>query len=545
MHPADDACKTIASLSTGRQKWRLAPWLVLTFAAAFWIIFLALSAPDMGGTDAFIFRDAGCSCASGLGLVSNSAPNDGASIPPKLFAAYTPGAPLLFAPAASLFGCTSRTDTFYNYFLLLALSIIALCFYFQSEEKPWRRLIAAALVGFTLPGGLFLSDLDRPEAMALIFALSLLLIWRRSSSVLVKSFLMGFSGLVFLVHPYVGIVEFLLFTFVLAWRRGERNRLAVFLSGTALTFAWVIGCALILQHLDITAISRFLGHAFGSGSGAGVILKDHASKAAHSSFLHNYERAGGKYFSSATILASTPLLALLCGFAVSLVFLLRIQLRRRDLMQLLCLFLILFIFPAAVFLTQRNYFAASNAFLLAAITMGGYSLSDRLRQTVLPVMLLVIVAIFSLPQFALHLIAARESLGSYRSAVEEAKQAKAIFTSQGISEPRILIDPTHLFVYKPYFSYLYNIGYFRPEEDSTSEFQGLVRCYTGQTAFSRAQLTWSPPLHEDDWRLIESGENVERITLFHHAIQRRNWTWDCDVYERKDAVPAPAKEPSE
>jgi len=518
---------------------RVTPWMVFTVLAIAWVIFIAFTTPNFGGGDAFVFRDAGCNCAAGHGLVSDSVPTDGALIPPRIFAAYTPGTPLLFAPAARLFGCNSYTDTYYNFFLLVLVSIFTLWLYLGFEDRPGWRLGAALLLGMTLPGGLFLTDLDRPEAIGLTIALPLLLLWRRSKGSLVKSLLLGCCGVLFLVHPFLGIVEFLLFLLLLLWTPTQRNRLRIVVAGFLLTVLTVAACALYLQYLDPTAIPRFLGHALGAGTGAGAVLKGPHTAAIHSNLLHNYVEAGSKYFSTRNILTSSPLLALLGCFAIIMLFAVRSRQRGWNdvaILQTGCLFCILFLFPAAVFLPQRNYFAASSVLLLAMITMEGYSLSCRLKRTGAPMYVLLIVAFFSLPIFSLHLIAACESRASYLRASEQAARVKQIFEAQGEPQPRILVDPLHFFLYKPYFRYLYNWEYLRPDE-STAGFQGLVRCYTGELAFRRSELGWKPPFDRNNWKLIDGDQAVERITLFGHVIQRRNWTWACDIYERRDAEP--------
>ncbi|HUY82351.1 MAG TPA: hypothetical protein VMU92_11565 [Acidobacteriaceae bacterium] len=393
-------------------------------------------------------------------------------------------------------------------------------------------------MGATLPGGLFLTNLDRPETIGLVVAFSLIYLWRNDRSGLAKVLLLGSTGALFLIHPYIGIVEFLLFVFLLVWSPAAKSKPGVIAGGALLAAAIVAGCAAYMQHLDPTTLHRFLSHALGAGTGAGAVLKGQSANA-NKGLLHNYAAAGKRYFNAANLLSAVPLLMLLCSLGVIALYLAKKRTenaKKRDALQLGCLFCILFLFPAAVFLPQRNYFAASSALLFAVITSAGYSLSDRMRHTRAPLLLLVVAVFFSLPAFSLRLIATREFKASYLRSSEQAARVKKIFGAQGDPQPRLLIDPTHFFVYKPYFEYLYNYQYLRPE-DSTSEFQGLVRCYTGELAFSRSELAWPAPLHKSDWKLIDGDAGVERTTLFGHPIQRRNWSWACDVYERKNAKP--------
>lgn len=519
---------------------RITPWLIFGIVTLFWISFIAFTSPKRGGTDAFIFRDAGCNCARGLGLVSNSVPTKGVSIPSQLFAAYTPGAPLLFAPAARIFGCSAYVDTYYNFFLLLIISICLLWLYFGFVEGEVLRLAATLTIGITLPGGLYLSAPDRPEAIALCLALPLLIVWKRTNSTRSRMLLIGCSGLLFLVHPFIGIIVFLLFVFLLASTPEQKSKFTIVLGGIAVASGTLILCVAYLHHLDPTVIHRFLNHALGAGTGAGVVLKGQHASVKHAGLTYRYEDILiSKYFNKGAILSATPLISLICGFVMIAVFLMRLKSGTEDRyvsLQLACLFGILFLFPAAIFLPQRNYFAACGALLFAAITMGTFSLSSRLRRTAAPLVLLLITTFFSLPQFGLDLVSAVESHNSYLRASIEAKNAKSMFVSEGIAQPRILIDSSHYFLYKPYFTNLYNTAYLQPE-DSTSEFQGLVRCYGGTLAHTRSQLGWQAPLRESDWKLIEGGEDVQLTTLFDHPIQRRNWTWSCDVYQRRDTNP--------
>ena len=91
------------------------PWLIFLAFALAWTLFHAFTAPNWASTDVYIFRDAGCNCAAGEGLVARSVPHN-QSVEPELFASYTPGAPLLFALPARLFGCKPYVDVFYNLF---------------------------------------------------------------------------------------------------------------------------------------------------------------------------------------------------------------------------------------------------------------------------------------------------------------------------------------------------------------------------------------------------------------------------------------------
>ena len=48
------------------------PWFILAAFTIIWFSFFALTSPQPGGPDVFVFRDAGCNWARGGGLVAGS-----------------------------------------------------------------------------------------------------------------------------------------------------------------------------------------------------------------------------------------------------------------------------------------------------------------------------------------------------------------------------------------------------------------------------------------------------------------------------------------
>jgi hypothetical protein len=124
-----------------------------------------------------------------------------------------------------------------------------------------------------------------------------------------------------------------------------------------------------------------------------------------------------------------------------------------------------------------------------------------------------------------------EARASYHQEERQARRVRRYFDQRGIQNPALVVDAGHYFLYKPYFPNLYNPNYVEPS-DSTDRFQGLILCYSGSRAFSRAQLPWEATLKQDRWALIDGGEDAVRVTLFGHPVMRRNWTWVCDAYAR-------------
>jgi hypothetical protein len=515
---------------------RRVPFLVLAGFATFWFGFFALSSPIFGGTDVFIFRDASCNCTAHLGFVTSSAPTHPAYIPPVLFADYTPGTLIAFAPVASIFGCTSSAHTYYELLLLLLIAGFVLAFIPDDHQHRGQRICAALIAGITLPVGLFETGADRPEPVAIVIFFALLTLWRRMRSVLGRAIIIGLAGALFLVHPYIGIAAYLSFLLLAFCSPGISGRMKIVVASFAIAAASVLAWALILHHADATSLQRFMEHALGAKSGAGVVLKGGSDAGNHGGALHSYLAIFKKYADKSNRLRGTAIFVLLISFVVLGSVTARIgdrDHRRQSLGALLALFCILALFPAAIFAGQVNYFIASEAMLFGAIAVGGYALSDEIRRGRVLILILAICAIAALPGLAIQVLRGVETRASFKRAVAQETRVKQFFHDRGLDEPRILIDAAHYFIYKPDFHYLYDSAYFSPE-DSLTDFDALVRCYMTHPAFSRSELTWEKPFNPQDWALVDGDVYPQAVTLFGHRLMRNNWSWSCDVYARKE-----------
>ena len=260
-----------------RRPYQRLPWFILAAFSVGWFSFFAFTSPQPGGPDVFVFRDAGCNFAQGHGLTAASVPHAN-TVSPMVFASYTPGAPLLFGFAASLFGCSGAINTFYNLTLAAtAVFLLFACFAFAVTSR-WQRICAALLLGALLPTGMVAFDPDRPEVPAFCMLVVILLLWRRTSSIAAQSLLFAGSGFVFLIHPFAGIAGWMLLAFLLLFdERGVTRRLQVLMAGSALYALVIAVWVLSMWSQDHTAPHRFLQHAMGQGTGAGVVL--HGAKA--------------------------------------------------------------------------------------------------------------------------------------------------------------------------------------------------------------------------------------------------------------------------
>jgi hypothetical protein len=164
--------------------------------------------------------------------------------------------------------------------------------------------------------------------------------------------------------------------------------------------------------------------------------------------------------------------------------------------------------------------------------IGGFPLASALRGSLAPLSLILVTFVFTAPWVGLGILQTVDARSSYYAEQAQAMRVHAFFEQRGIANPALLVDAGHYFVYKPLFPNLYNRLYLEPGE-TTGQYQGLVLCYSGSRAFSRAQLPWDDALEANQWSLIDGGEDAVRVALAGHPLMRRNWTWMCDVYARR------------
>ncbi|HEY0757681.1 MAG TPA: hypothetical protein VGD59_00300 [Acidisarcina sp.] len=521
--------------STTRNNQPLLPFAVLACFAIFWTGFIAFFGPDFGGVDAYIFRDAGCNYAAGRGFVAASLPNNVAIIPAKLFAAYPPGSPLLFAPVAYLFGCGPLTGTFYNLALLTLLGAMVVCYLPPGTPARPQRLIGAAIVGATLPGGLFITDLslDRPEPLSLLIFFLLLKLWSISTSTWSRALLTGASGLVFLVEPYVGVTSWLLLAALTCHGFRQPGRLRILSSAALITLGTIAVWLTWIHHLDPDSINRLMSHAVGSNSGAGLVLRSGGALTSHAGPIHIYSLLVHEYSDRSRLLRVMPLVALFCSFVVLGV----LTPRTRNAASpghcarpLLVFAAILLLFPLLIFPGQPNYFAASTASLFAVVAVGRHEYSEQMRRGSPTLLLLAIAALSSFPALILSITIKVEQKNEYSNAAAQAARIKQEFTAKGYKSPRVLVDALHYFLYKPYLPDLYNSAYVA-SDDPLTRFDGVVQCYMKSTSHGIKD--------QDYWELIDSSPPPTPLTLLGRRARRSVWYWSCDVYARKRASPSP------
>ena len=524
-----------------------ASWLVFFALLSAWILFHAIAAPSRATTDVFIFRDAGCNCAAGRGLSAASVPH-GQTVAPRLFASYTPADPLLFAIAARAFGCSAYTDVFFNLFFDALAGGLLLYGILRGVTSPTVRLWSAFLIGMVIPTGLLSTDYDRPEAPAFCLLALLLLCWRADRSSWIKSVLMGLNGLVFLIHPFAGLIGWMVFCFLLIFANGQQfslgPRCKVAGAGLALMLLPIGLCALVMVRLDPTSLHRFVEHAItlnapvqgrlrslrvGGGPAAAP-----TGQPQHQGYVAAFQRT----FNSESLLAGLGMVSLVASFVAIAVFSAfsgAVDGKKRFWLQVVVLAFILLGIPVGLFPAQRNYFDLARLVLLLIAVLTGFELSDMLRKTRIPLLLIALSVVCLIPDFTISVLENIETRASYKQARDQAQRTAEYFTRHGKLNPAILVGASQYFLYKTHFQNLYSPTYLT-FPGARKDYDGLVLCYTGTRAFSHQGLTWPEGLRKDGWELVENGENRLTITLLGTPVMRRNWTWACDLYALKSGA---------
>jgi hypothetical protein len=171
--------------------------------------------------------------------------------------------------------------------------------------------------------------------------------------------------------------------------------------------------------------------------------------------------------------------------------------------------------------------------------LGGFGLAEELRGRPLFLAMIALAVVSTFPSTLAMVLQRTETEASYQRERLQPQWAKRYFAEHGISDPYLLIDPGHYFLFKPVFQHVYNISYLDSglnESEPTNRFQGLALCYMATPAFSREQLAWPKILNRTEWELIQDGEDSQKIRLFGKTLMHRNWSWSCDLYRRVAGV---------
>lgn len=533
-------------------------WIFLGCCVLLWIAVFSHMAPDFGGTDVYLFRDAACNDVLGHGF--RTASFEGShSFLPVLYSSYTPGSLWLFEPFARAFGCNSMAEQASAFCWTFLADLVALLIVIRFTRAGWLRWLNVILLGALLPFGFETFESDRPEAPALILLVVLAFLMRRPPAwrrvILVA--LLGGAG--FLIEPFAGVVAVLLITGWLAlsafapWfpedtsTSGTARATAFLVRGTIAGVCFLLpvaATAAVFYHQDPSSLRRFYHQATVAGVERTTAYRtgDFSEQSAappasvparpRHSFLLKYRSAAAVHLS----LGAAHLLEMAgCSLIVLawLLLLARSPGAWRARLALALLGFSLFVVPLVVFPLQGNYLFLGAAAFPALLAVNWSQVRGALRSSSLIPWFLAANFLICLPASALQVVRRWETLASYRYAQRQSEILSAWLTAHPLKGKVVLVPAGAYFLYKPVAGDIYNPDYLSREENSASV-GAVVNCYTATRAFQPSSLSLPTMVAGGQWRLLSSAGQGVHITLLHRNLMSRNWGWGCDIYVPAD-----------
>jgi hypothetical protein len=492
-------------------------WGILVVAAALWIFGSAILAPRAGGTDVYIFKDAGCNLALGQGFVSEALPGS-LDLAPHLYASYAPGVALLFGIVARVFGCSAYTDTFFDLIVGLLVSL-AVARVLVPAIAPRFRLPCALLLGLSMPVGFVAAAGDRPEASGMLGFVLVCVLARGGRRPFAAAFA---AGTVTLFYPFGGMLSgFAAWCIALGPCSSRdiaqrwRPALGAAVRMLAVYLVPILLVAAAYDIVDPTSFARFGGHAFGAASGAGAVFDNsYAHLLAHAAF------SSGPYSLSLTLSSAVA--------AVLVIGIVRTDLpgmgARTD--WILPVLLLAFIAAPFLFPGQNNYMAWSRSALAVLLaTAGGPIASAAVRRHIVP-LLLVIVCLANLPFIALDAVIRAQSRESYNIAETEARSYAQALSARRANRT-VLVPAAIYFIYKPLLHRIANPDYFVSLKSILPEIGGVVACPFAKVPGTKDTLDSSPAPRLE---LISRVSSHVMPELFGRRLTHREWGFSCDQY---------------
>lgn len=483
----------------------LSYWLIISVFASFWLILAMFIAPVPGGTDVYVFKDAGCNLALGRGFTSLAMP----SLDHRLYASYTPAYPFLWGVFASAAGCGSYSNLFFDY----AIATIGTLFFaaLVSGAVPQRfTVFAAILIGLALPCGMVLTSQDRPEALALTGLMSAVFLAHvpRPGRPLAAAFV---AGLTVLAHPFAGAVAGLA-----CWAlsvassnsssllsRAEVARAAKMFSIFLAPLALTVG---IYWFADPDAFTRFSSHAFGQHSGAGRVF--------YAGYMENLKAA---FFASGynSMLAESS--SIFAGIAGAIFAAWLAGAKARSGWMLLFVIVTAFAVSLLLFPIQSNYPPLLRGFLPVLAALWPVPLKLQYGRQIAVAVLITLASLPGLPITILGTLVRGQTATLYEKARAEA--AEVVGAAAGRRDGRVAVIP--VYTYYLYKSSLVDMVDEAPKDAALS---ARLICYQGQ-ARKAPDKPLAPYLH-----LVGGPSTPYYPSLFGRRLTNGEWGWSCDRY---------------
>ncbi len=524
-------------MTASMRKYRLEIVIYCALAAT-WILVYALLAPPFGGTDVFIFKDAGSNLALGQGFKSIPAPFFDGDPTPRIFSSYPPFYPLLYGLWGLSFGIGPYSSAYFDLFLAIAASSLTLYLLMPALEQRRDRLLSAAIIGIAAPaGGVFMSS-DRPEILGYALSVMVLLLWRKARGWAWRSIAaVGASALVFLASPFAGLITLTIVSLLLMTDQPESPSLAR--SGIArvrllscgwLLFAIVCACAaFLLFACDHDALRRFSEHALGRNSGAGVLRNIDGNRMLWPFYLMQWRHA----FLSSSLLSFTLASSLPACLAIAVPYVAWVLLQPASShikiqSRIVGGFAIgLFFVPVLLFPRQNNYYALDRALIPIFLLISRTPAAELLRRVRLPLVLIGAGVLCAVPEILVELVQRYENHASYEYARQEIRAIAA-----GIDQSKyIAISPSLYPIVKPMHPKLVNVEYL-DRADKTWFVDGVIVSRAGSRFTDATRIPLPAALSGIAWQPLNQASPPVFIRLFGKQAMSRQWGWGVDGYWR-------------
>lgn len=484
------------------------------FLVAALILFVPeiLLPPALASTDVFHFKDAGCRFAEGGGFRTASYATS-TDATPRLYSAYTPLYPGVFAAYSAIVGCGSRQNAIFDLVLLslVSLTFAAFCWVALADHRTLRFIAVAAIAIVAPTGGLAVVP-DRPEPLGLLILALQLHAMAASGQAPVRR-LYFLASLVFLTSPFLGLLAVVLaYLFNL-----ERQPRVLPRSGEVIVA--VASCSILpavtwaaFTAADRDALSRFMHHA-------AMIRGDNT----------DYAAALLDAWTSSSIHSLTLMIKWALVTTVLLCATLRRPPRRQDWVPVAFLYLTLFL-PLAAFPRQNNYYLAASA--VAWLSVISWERVWRRPPLVSSRTMVVVTALYCLlavPQLAVSYVVRAFAASSQRQ--QAASVAGIADRLARISrEDWYVIPPSAYFHYRPYTDRVFNLDYMW-DGFPTQRVAGVALCPAGQLA-ELDMIPMPESLRGLTFRTSERPPPKTTVTVGGHRLMRRQVGAVCQNYFR-------------
>ena len=529
-------------------------WLFLGSCALVWVVVGAQLPPGFASTDVYLFRDAACNLASGHGFRTASFEHSHSFVP-VLYSSYTPGSLWLFALPARAFGCTARLGEICSLFWALLADVVVVFAGFNFAPRGPVRWVVLLSLGTLLPFGFMNGDPDRPESVAFVVLVVLLVVQRRSPTWR-NSVVSGFlGGVAFLVEPFAGVLAMLLIAGWLLAFGFERSAspvqarsnagamitdfllkgaLAVLFFGLPITLT-----ALGFYEIDHSSLERFWEQA--TVAGISRTVNYHAGELhsaltetnvpRHVLFLSKYRQAALFHWSLGPIHMWEMLGCLAVG-GIWVLLLLRSVGKWRAQSAMMIAGFACFMVPLLVFPLQGNYLTLARALFPAVLASNWATIRSGLRSTAVIPVLIIINFIAVIPEAGIRVLTLAESRSSYDYARVQADNLAEYLRRNPLDGKVILVPSTHYYLYKEIARDIYNPAYLSGKE-SPDSVAAVVNCYTSTEDFLPGTLPLPSFVAQRQWRMLSAAHDSLHVSLLHHVLMRRNWGMGCDIYVLK------------